>query len=97
MKNSFLRQERINRGWTQEQVGKKVGVNNAIHDIETGKQRPQYDVLVKLENLFNKLHRYLLAQTEDTIHENYNSSEQNGVAQAKELNEADRVAGSMLL
>ena len=97
MKNSFLRQERINRDWTQEQVGKKVGVSNAIHDIETGKQKPPYDVLVKLENLFNKLHRYLLEQAEDTIQENYNSSGQNGVVSAKELNEADRVTGSMSL
>ena len=38
----------------------------AIHDIETGKQKPSYDVLVKLENLFHKSHRYLLAQVDET-------------------------------
>jgi len=58
-----MRQERIERGWTQEYVGRHVGVSKvAIHDIETGKTNPSYGVLVKLEDLFNKPHRELLAR-----------------------------------
>jgi transcriptional regulator with XRE-family HTH domain len=65
---TYLRAERIKKGWTQAYVGKEIGVSKvAVHDIETGKQKPSYNVLVKLENLFDKSHRYLLAQaTTDT-------------------------------
>ena len=60
-----IRKERISRGktWTQEYVGHQVGINKVtIHGIETGKSKPSYDVLLKLENLFGKDHRYLFAQ-----------------------------------
>jgi DNA-binding XRE family transcriptional regulator len=67
MNNLAIRQERIKKGWTQEYVGQKVGVTKqSIHDIETGKARPSYDVLLKLENLFKKDHRYLFAQVAET-------------------------------
>jgi transcriptional regulator with XRE-family HTH domain len=68
MRTTQLRQERLNRGWTLEYVGQRVGISNqAVSIIETGKQKPSYNVLVKLENLFDKSHRYLLAQaTTDT-------------------------------
>lgn len=50
-----IRQERIKQEWTQSYVAKKIGLTKtAVHDIETGKQRPSYDVLVKLLNLFGK-------------------------------------------
>jgi DNA-binding XRE family transcriptional regulator len=53
-----IRQERIKRGWTQAYVGQKVGVSKvAIHDIESGKQKPSYDVLLKLLALFNVEHK----------------------------------------
>ena len=68
MKQLNIRKERLRRGttWTQEYVGQQVGVTKqAIHDIETGKQNPSYDVLVKLENLFGLSHRYLLSQGSD--------------------------------
>lgn len=48
-----IRQERIRRGWTQQYVADLVGLSKtAIHDIEKGKQKPSYDVLVKLLDLF---------------------------------------------
>jgi putative transcriptional regulator len=64
-----IRQERIMRGWTQAYVGQKVGVSKqTIHDIETGKQKPSYDVLFKLLALFNVEHKNifrLFAPVED--------------------------------
>lgn len=61
-----MRQERINRNWTQEFVAKRVGVTKAaIHDMETGRRKPSYDVLVKLENLFHRSHRTLFAVADD--------------------------------
>lgn len=49
----MLRQERLQRGWTQEDVASKVGLTRpALHHIETGKRKPSYDVLVKLLELF---------------------------------------------
>lgn len=48
-----IRQERINKKWTQQNVADQLGLSKtAIHDIETGKQKPSYDVLVKLLELF---------------------------------------------
>lgn len=55
-----IRQERLNRQWTQEFVAKKAGITvPAVQYLETGKCRPSYDVLVKLENLFGLGHRDL--------------------------------------
>lgn len=51
--NTMLRQERINHGWTQQYVADVIGLTKtAIHDIETGRRKPSYDVLVKLLELF---------------------------------------------
>jgi transcriptional regulator with XRE-family HTH domain len=58
MNELYIRHERIKRGWTQEYVGKAVGVGKvAIHDIETGNRKPSYDVLFKLLTLFNVEHK----------------------------------------
>jgi len=71
-----LKQERLNKEWTLECVGKQIGVTKtAIHDIETLRRKPSYDVLVKLENLFDKDHRYLFAQVSDTEQQNYSKSD----------------------
>ena len=52
-----IRQERIEKGWTQKYVGSTVGVSKqSIYDIETGKQKPSYDVLLKLLTLFEVKH-----------------------------------------
>jgi transcriptional regulator with XRE-family HTH domain len=49
----MMRQDRIVRGWTLKQVAQQIGVTpSAVHDIETERCRPSYDVLVKLLDLF---------------------------------------------
>ena len=48
-----LRQERQKNGWTQQYVADKVGITKAaLHNIEVGKRKPSYDVLVKLIEIF---------------------------------------------
>ncbi|GHV34577.1 hypothetical protein FACS1894187_05420 [Synergistales bacterium] len=74
-----IRQKRISKGWTQQYVGQKVGVSKqAIHDIETGKQKPSYDVLLKLLTLFdvdyNNISR-LFAPVENPTQENFTTEE----------------------
>lgn len=55
-----MRYERIKKDWTQAFVGQQVGLTKtAVHDIEIGKQKPSYDVMCKLENLFLLSHRQL--------------------------------------
>lgn len=55
-----MRLERIKRNWTQTYVGNEIGITKtAIHDIETGKQKPSYEVLCKLEKLFQLTHHQL--------------------------------------
>lgn len=62
------KQERLNKGWTQERVAKLIGVTpEAIGMIETGKRKPSYDVLVKLLDLFGYDDpRQLFAVTDET-------------------------------
>lgn len=49
----MLRQERLKRGWTLEQVAEQVGItHSAVQMLETGRRKPSYDVLVKLLDLF---------------------------------------------
>ncbi len=55
-----LREERLIRGWTQEYVAKKCGVSyQTVCDWENNRRKPSYDVLVKLEDLFELTHRQL--------------------------------------
>lgn len=55
-----LEKERISRGWTRKYVAKQVGLtSDAICLIETGRRKPSYKVLVKLEDLFQLGHREL--------------------------------------
>ena len=62
----IIRQEREARGWTQEYVAQQIGLTKtSVHDIETGKQKPSYNVLVKLEDLFQRNHRQLFAVVDD--------------------------------
>jgi transcriptional regulator with XRE-family HTH domain len=62
-----IRQERHKKKWTLEYVGEQVGITKtAVHDIENLRRKPSYDVLLKLENLFGKDHRYLFAQVAET-------------------------------
>ncbi|GHS85568.1 hypothetical protein AGMMS49957_01890 [Synergistales bacterium] len=53
-----IRKERLSRGWTLEYVGQRIGISNqAVSQIETGKQNPSYDVLIKLLTLFDVEHK----------------------------------------
>ena len=61
--NTRMRQVRIERGWTQEYVAKHVGITHvSVYQIETGKSKPTYDVLCKLEQLFGMSHRELFGE-----------------------------------
>lgn len=63
MSTTKMRQERIKKGWTLEEVAEEVGTTKqTIQRIETNQRNPSYDILVKLENLFNLSHRDLLQQ-----------------------------------
>lgn len=65
--NLSIRQERKKRNWTLNYVSKNIGVTQAtVHDIETGRCKPSYEVLVKLEDLFKLNHRKLFAVADDT-------------------------------
>lgn len=57
-----LRQERLKRGWTQEFVGKQIGIHkSSVLRIETLQNKPSYDVLIKLQDLFGLYRCDLLA------------------------------------
>jgi len=61
-----IKQERIVKGWSNEYVAKQVGITSeAIRLIENNKRKPSYNVLVKLENLFNLSHRELFREIDD--------------------------------
>ncbi|WP_440977682.1 helix-turn-helix domain-containing protein [Sedimentibacter sp. LTW-03] len=61
-----MRQERIKNRWSQSYVAKKIDITkSAYSNIETQKRKPSYEVLVKLENLYNLSHRDLLQQVPD--------------------------------
>lgn len=56
-----MKQERIKNGWTLKYVASETGITNqAVSKIELGKSNPSYEVLVKLEKLFNLPHQELL-------------------------------------
>ncbi len=58
-----MKQERKKNDWSQEKIAEELGITkSAYSNIETLKRKPSYEVLVKLENLFNLSHRDLLQQ-----------------------------------
>ncbi len=61
-----IKQERVMNGWSNEYVAKQVGITSeAIRLIENNKRKPSYEVLVKLEDLFNLSHRELFREIDD--------------------------------
>lgn len=57
-----IKQERKKRNWTLEYVANKIGTKKTtVQMIENGKRKPSYEVLVKLEDLFESNHRELFA------------------------------------
>lgn len=98
MKHLNIRKERQELGMKQREVGQIIGVSKvAIHDIETGKQKPSYDVLVKLENLFGKTHRYLLAQEGDESQGNFNTTSNSGGSHSIAAAELSEVKSSEMV
>ena len=56
----MLKEDRLARGWSQEYLSAHLGVTREyIQMIETGKRKPSFDVLIKLEDLFEKDYRKL--------------------------------------
>ena len=44
-----IKMERLNKGWSQEELGERVGVNfSTISKYERGIKKPSCDVLLKL-------------------------------------------------
>lgn len=62
-----IRQERINKDWTQEKVAEQIGITKqAVQQMENNAIKPSYSVLVKLEDLFGMSHRELFAAADGT-------------------------------
>jgi len=60
MKRQTLIDERKERNMTQEYVANEIGITKqAYSNIENGNKNPSYEVVCKLEDLFNKSHRKL--------------------------------------
>lgn len=63
-----LKLERQERGWSLNYVGQKIGITKqSLSAIENGVRNPSYEVLCKLEDLFQMSHRELLAQNDEDI------------------------------
>ena len=61
-----IRQERMSRNWTQGFVAEKIGITQTmLQKVEASKRKPSYEVLVKLEDLFNLSHRELFREIDD--------------------------------
>lgn len=68
-----LKELRINKGWTQEQLGKKIGVQKAaINKYEKGLiNNPKDKTINKLANLFNVSPSYLRGYEDDKLNVGY--------------------------
>lgn len=56
-----LKELRLERQWTQGQVGKRIGVTaSIISAYETGIRQPSYEVLIRLAHLYGVSSDYLL-------------------------------------
>ncbi|GIO13577.1 hypothetical protein J19TS2_31320 [Cohnella xylanilytica] len=64
MKLVNLEKERLDRGWTQEDVANKVGVARSTYaNWESGKREPDLDTSQKLADLFEVSLDYLVGRT----------------------------------
>lgn len=58
-----LKELRINRGYSQRELGKRLGMtNSAISMYERGEREPDYDTLEAIADLFNVDIAYLLGK-----------------------------------
>lgn len=54
------------RGWTQEEVARRLNVSRAaVGHWERGKNEPSYDTLIRLARLYNTSTAYLIGETDD--------------------------------
>ena len=75
-----IKQERIKRGWKLEDVAEKIHITKqAIQQFENNQCKPSYEVLVKLENLFQLSHRKLFAPVNDVLISQEDSNTKNKV------------------
>ena len=55
MSTTLMRNIRIAKGWTLQWVGDQIGLTrDAVNKIETGKRHPSYEVIIKLQTLFEE-------------------------------------------
>lgn len=49
----MIKEERLERGWTQDHVARAIGITKAAYrNIEAGIRNPSYHILIKLLDLF---------------------------------------------
>ncbi|EHJ56994.1 hypothetical protein HMPREF9318_01811 [Streptococcus urinalis FB127-CNA-2] len=61
-----LREERKKRGFTQQEVADKIGINRGSYsNWENGKREPTLENVVKLAKLFKTTTDFLLGVTDD--------------------------------
>lgn len=66
MKTTHMRTMRQTNGWTLQWVGDQIGLTrDSINKIETGRRHPSYEIVIKLQNLFDKPIGYLLSENKD--------------------------------
>ncbi len=59
----IIREERKKRGWTQDQLGKKLFISGKqVSNYEKGQPLPSMEVLLKMAELFNCEYGYLLGE-----------------------------------
>ncbi len=65
---SRIREERLKRGLTQEELGKLIGVSKvAISHYERGEEQPKVERLSKLVEILNLTPNYILGQDINVI------------------------------
>jgi len=53
----LIRKRRIDKDWTLDHVSRNVGLTKtAVHDIETGRRKPSFNILLKLCKLYQVDH-----------------------------------------
>ncbi|WP_053983389.1 helix-turn-helix domain-containing protein [Niameybacter massiliensis] len=61
-----IRKERLQRGWSQENLADKLGMTkNAVSSYETEKTEPNIEILKRLSNIFDCTIDYLTGVSDD--------------------------------
>ena len=54
MANTKIAQLRVQNNWTQNDVANMIGITKAAYsNIETGKRNPSFNIIIKLQRIFN--------------------------------------------